>query len=350
MAMDDAATWGHLDVVEFLQTNHTEGCTVDALDGAITHGHLDVARFLMEHRSEGASPNILDLAAANGHLDVVKYLHSLGSFGCTVAAVDKAASNGHLKVATFLLTNRNAGCTRDMVVRYALKRGHERTTEYLLSLGPEMRGVVQRLLARGMPCDPRWIAQASAVNNVPLVRFLHEHPNHSCHPEAMQAAIVNEAWDVVDFLLAHCTAKVAVDALRAALSFSNLDVSVRMLQRHPELRNDNLLALAIHSHDIKVTGYLLAAGIGKPRECLIEIVGRRNYVTMSNLLLPYCMGATDHIGNVTFLLDLLELPDSRRARRRATTLQLISPSSCSKEERPVKRSSFLPAWWREQQV
>ncbi|KDO28592.1 hypothetical protein SPRG_06448 [Saprolegnia parasitica CBS 223.65] len=134
-AMDQAAANGHLEVVRFLHYNRTEGCTVDALDGAILNGHLDIVHFLIEQRTEGASPNILDRAAANGHLGVVKYLHFLGSLGCTVAAVNKAAAGGPLEVVQCLFTHRTEGCSRDDVVKKALRGGHLRTAEYLLSLG-----------------------------------------------------------------------------------------------------------------------------------------------------------------------------------------------------------------------
>ncbi|KDO28662.1 hypothetical protein SPRG_06517 [Saprolegnia parasitica CBS 223.65] len=319
-AMDMAAALGHVEVVQFLHVNRTEGCTSYALDCATRNGHLDVVRFLVENRAEGASPNILNDAAGNGHLDVVQYLHTLGSFGCTVAAVDDAAKNGHLEVVTFLLTNRSEGCSRDVVVRNALKSGHLRTAEYLLSLGyplptsvfvtgkknlrkPEMVGVVQLLLAHGVPCDQHWIVQASAVNNVPLVRFLHAHTDPSAHPYAISVAIRGKAWDV------------------AALSCGAVDVVSRMLQRQPELRHDNLLDLAVPNHNTDALQYLLTAGIGKPRACLVKIAGRRRHWTASKLVLPYCMDASNHLDNVLFLLKLYE-----ESADRARTLELIKPA------------------------
>ncbi|KDO28659.1 hypothetical protein SPRG_06514 [Saprolegnia parasitica CBS 223.65] len=74
-AMDYAAANGHLEVVQFLHFNRTEGCTTYALDRAIYNGHFDVVCFLIEHRMEGASPNILDRAAADSRIDIDQYLH-----------------------------------------------------------------------------------------------------------------------------------------------------------------------------------------------------------------------------------------------------------------------------------
>ncbi|KDO18079.1 hypothetical protein SPRG_16517 [Saprolegnia parasitica CBS 223.65] len=328
-AMSQAATNGHLEVVEFLHAARTEGCTVDALDGAIRHGHLDVVRFLVEHRTEGASPDILDLAATFGHLDVVQYLHSRGSFGCTVNAVDKAVMGGHLGVIQFLLTNRREGCTRDVVVRCALEYGHLQVAEYLLSLGypcptshPSMPRLLRLFIDNGGSLDGKWMQSACAENNLLLVRFLHEHSTACYSPQALEAAIQRSAWDVVHFLLANSTVSASNAVLLAAVRAGNLEVVLQILRRHPALRkNYKLLLEASRHHHTGTTRYLLAAGIGKPRDCLIKLAGRRQHVTASRLLLPYCMDATNHLGNMVFLLDLIALPGRRRARM----LQLITP-------------------------
>ncbi|RKO92395.1 hypothetical protein BDK51DRAFT_41565 [Blyttiomyces helicus] len=53
--MDEAARYGHLDVVRFHHERRTEGCTTQAMDEAAHGGHLDVVCFLHEHRSEGCT-------------------------------------------------------------------------------------------------------------------------------------------------------------------------------------------------------------------------------------------------------------------------------------------------------
>ncbi|KDO28660.1 hypothetical protein SPRG_06515 [Saprolegnia parasitica CBS 223.65] len=248
-AMDTAASNGHLEVVRFLHFNRTEGCTTDALDGAIRYGHLDVVRFLIAHRTEGASPNILNYAAANGHLEIVQYLHSFGTFHCTVYAVHDAVCRGHLEVVQFLLTNRSEGCSRDRVVYYAVRSGHLRTAEYLLSLGypfptaeilfenammrqPEMVDVLQRLDALGGYWDVNeTMLRACAANNVPLVAFLQDHSEMSCDPDVLlMSAVESAALDVVIFFLDQGTTNTSIDALDVALSVDNAEVDEPTMQ------------------------------------------------------------------------------------------------------------------------
>ena len=46
---------GHLEVVNFLHENRTEGCTERAMNWAAENGHLDVVKFLHENRTEGCT-------------------------------------------------------------------------------------------------------------------------------------------------------------------------------------------------------------------------------------------------------------------------------------------------------
>ena len=54
----------------------------------------------------------MDWAAANGHLDFIQWLHSNRSEGCTDDAMDKAAQNGHLDVIQWLHSNRSEGSVK----------------------------------------------------------------------------------------------------------------------------------------------------------------------------------------------------------------------------------------------
>ncbi|EQC25840.1 hypothetical protein SDRG_16289 [Saprolegnia diclina VS20] len=337
-AMDEAATNGNLEVVRFLHASRTEGCTIEALDGAARNGLLAIVRFLIEHRAEGASPHILDAAAAKGHYGVVQYLHSLGSFDATVAAVDDAARFGHREVVEFLLTNRREGCTHDTVVQNALENGHLRTAAYLLSLKyrfptgrmnwnadsfhkPEIVGVLQMYMDHGGPWDDNWMSFACEASNLPLVQLLHKNATARCRPNALKTAINNKAWVVVYFLLANGAADVTLDVLRALLCMERFDDVTHLLQFSPKQREfAQLLLWAARTHRTEATRHLLALGIGEPRGCLVEIAGCKQHVTESTLALPYCMDATDHLGNVIYLLRLYKVP----CRRRATVLRLIT--------------------------
>jgi len=47
--MNHAAEYGHLHVIQWLHTNRTEGCTIDAMNYAIYNGHFKVINFLKLH-------------------------------------------------------------------------------------------------------------------------------------------------------------------------------------------------------------------------------------------------------------------------------------------------------------
>ncbi|GMF25281.1 unnamed protein product [Phytophthora lilii] len=53
----------------------------------------------------------MDQAAKNGHLDVVQWLHDNRSEGCTVAAMDEAAGCGRMAIVQWLHTHTATGCT-----------------------------------------------------------------------------------------------------------------------------------------------------------------------------------------------------------------------------------------------
>jgi len=76
--MDDAASFGHLEVVKFLHENRTEGCTKNAIIWAASRGHLEVVKFLHFNRTEGCTTHAMDNAAKNGHIEVVKFLRENG--------------------------------------------------------------------------------------------------------------------------------------------------------------------------------------------------------------------------------------------------------------------------------
>ncbi|EQC28730.1 hypothetical protein SDRG_13604 [Saprolegnia diclina VS20] len=298
-AMDNAASNGHLEVVQFLHTHRSEGCTVKALDGAIASGHLDVVRFLIEHRSEGASLNILDVAAGYGHLEVVQYLDGLGSFGCTVNAVDSAAIHGHLDLTTYLLS---LGYPVGIL-----------GVAWDSAAAPEPLDVVQLFVGYGMPWRFEWIEEACAANNVPLIQFFCGHLDDYDDPDdVLDEAIRRKAWDVVRNLLAYSTAEISLDALQSALDGCHFDVATQILRRRPALGDDECLREAVIDQNVEAVRFLLAAGIGQPRDCLVEFAGRRDHVTTSKLLLPYCMDAVNHVDNFNFLLDLVARPKCHR--------------------------------------
>ncbi|KAG6574744.1 Ankyrin repeat protein [Phytophthora cinnamomi] len=131
-AMDSAAEFGHLEVVQWLHHNRREGCTTDAMDMAACNGHLQVVKWLQSHRKEGCTANAMDFAAQHGHLKVVQWLHYNRKEGATHYAMDNAASYGHLEVIQWLHANRSEGCSQSAVVN-AINAGHEHVARWLVA-------------------------------------------------------------------------------------------------------------------------------------------------------------------------------------------------------------------------
>ncbi|CAI5744007.1 unnamed protein product [Peronospora destructor] len=67
-----AAAGGHIDVVQWLHKNRTEGCTTEAIDTAAAGGHLATFQWLWSNRTEGCTTAAIDFAIFNGHFAVVK--------------------------------------------------------------------------------------------------------------------------------------------------------------------------------------------------------------------------------------------------------------------------------------
>ncbi|TDH68359.1 hypothetical protein CCR75_003476 [Bremia lactucae] len=130
-AMDSAAEFGHLDVVQWLHHNRQEGCTTDAMDMAACNGHLEIVQWLHENRKEGCTRNAIDFAAQRGHLKVVQWLHYNRLEGATHYAIDNAASYGHLDVIKWLHNHRHEGCSQSAVLN-AISAGHEHVARWLV--------------------------------------------------------------------------------------------------------------------------------------------------------------------------------------------------------------------------
>jgi hypothetical protein len=151
-AMDSAAEFGHLDVVQWLHFNRQEGCTTDAVDMAACNGHLEIVQWLHSNRSEGCTANAMDFAAQHGHLEVVRWVHENRKEGCTHYAMDNAATYGHLQVIRWLHENRSEGCSQSAVVN-AINAGHEDVARFLAANRPTdcvgKMGFVEYLARRG---------------------------------------------------------------------------------------------------------------------------------------------------------------------------------------------------------
>ena len=75
-AMDLAASRRHLDVVQWLHDNRTEGCSSDAMNYSARNGHLDVVKWLRENRRENEVDTAIYYARIGCHENIVEYLMS----------------------------------------------------------------------------------------------------------------------------------------------------------------------------------------------------------------------------------------------------------------------------------
>jgi hypothetical protein len=258
--MDNAAGAGLLDVVEFLHTHRTEGCSTKALDLASTNGHVDVVRFLVENRSEGniqsafskAGENgrldvlkylethlakvphstnynsIFRLAAWNGHLQVVEYLHeNFGPFSdpsqnyLTAPAINEAAVEGHLPVIQFLFKHYESFFSA-FTYKNVLRDGSpdQQIEEGAIS-------VLQFLIQNHPECQKHALV-ITAFSRPSLVPIIHGPTcTDMCHPAVLDFAARARDDDVetVKFLNENCRAGCTFRALQRAKRSSNVAIA-----------------------------------------------------------------------------------------------------------------------------
>ncbi|RHY58252.1 hypothetical protein DYB38_002395 [Aphanomyces astaci] len=227
-AMNLASSNGHLQVVRFLHEHRREGCSTFAMNSAAEFGHVEVVQFLMRYRREGCSRKAIDMAARNGHLEVVQLLHNHRTDGCTTQAMDGAARNGHLDVVQFLHQYRTEGCT-SWAVDLAAQNGHLEVVQFLL-------------MQRTETCTTWAMDEAATNGHLDIVEYLHGcmknhnlHHHTTCTKEAMDGASANGHLGVVKFLHTHRTEGCTSLALHEATSKGHHHVAAYLCQHREAL-------------------------------------------------------------------------------------------------------------------
>lgn len=170
-AMDGAARNKHLDVVKWLHANRSEGCTTLAMDRAALNGDLQMVPWLHTHRSEGCSTKAMDAAAAAGHLKTLKWLHENTRAGCTHKAMDIAGKFGRLEVLKWLNEHTKQQCTTD-ALDGAARRGPFEVVEWLHTNREE-------------GCTTDAMDYAAACGFLDIVKYLHQNRKEGCTKKAM---------------------------------------------------------------------------------------------------------------------------------------------------------------------
>ncbi|GAM25405.1 hypothetical protein SAMD00019534_085800 [Acytostelium subglobosum LB1] len=211
-AIDQAATKGRLENVQYLHEHRQEGCTAKALCEASLNGHLATVMYLQQHYPTKWSTAAMDNAATSGHIDIVTYLHEQG-LTCTISAMNNAAANGHLDVVKFLHENRTEGCT------YAA------------------------------------MDNASEAGHLNVVRFLHENRTEGCTSFALLCSS-NKCKDgsITRFLLENRTEGALSSPLYWAIKSRSLESIKALLEGHPNAQREcyREMANAIMTDDLGI--------------------------------------------------------------------------------------------------
>ncbi|POM66871.1 Hypothetical protein PHPALM_17206, partial [Phytophthora palmivora] len=132
-AMDGAAAKGHLDVVQFLHSNRTEGCSNTAFINATVNNHLHVLEWLYQFYPQNANPaQEIVKAAECGNIQILIFLQFKVRREEVEPALEAAATHGHVEVLTALL-NRPYSMRRSFLA--AADNGQTQVVQFLLNRG-----------------------------------------------------------------------------------------------------------------------------------------------------------------------------------------------------------------------
>jgi hypothetical protein len=74
--MNEAAGNGHLEMVQWLHFNRTEGCTTSAMNLAVENSHLEVIKWLHFNRPEGCTTIAMTIATRKNHPKIIEWLQA----------------------------------------------------------------------------------------------------------------------------------------------------------------------------------------------------------------------------------------------------------------------------------
>lgn len=103
-AMDAAAMFGHLDVLQFLRNVRSNWAP-----------HLDLTLPMTARDLPMTTHNAMDGATVFGHLEVVKWLHENEHTRCSVLVLVEAANNRHVDGVDWLIDNRADDFSSDSI-------------------------------------------------------------------------------------------------------------------------------------------------------------------------------------------------------------------------------------------
>ncbi|KAL7749960.1 hypothetical protein RI367_004475 [Sorochytrium milnesiophthora] len=137
LAMDEAASFGRLDVIKSLHNAGSNECTARGMDYAAENGYIDIIIWLHENRKEGCTPYAINKAAKAGLLHVVQWLAEHYPHTVTGSAFTEAARGGWQDVWDFLQAIPSVSC-EGACYDSAVERGHYDLSEWIRHHSPAL--------------------------------------------------------------------------------------------------------------------------------------------------------------------------------------------------------------------
>lgn len=217
-----AAVNGDLEIVQLLHNLHGVGNDTKPMDEAAVYGHLDMVKWLAAHNAT-CSSNAMDGAAKNGHLEMLQWLHTHGLGGCTAEAIKMAARNCHYYVVKWLHMAGLGQLDAD-VMSEAVSCGHLNIAQYVYGFGD-----------RSQWWTGNEMKAAASRGHLVIIQWLHAHGLDGQVDADVIAS--NGHLDVLQYLASlpnsnvRCT---GLGALRAAC-FGHFDMVEWLLKQDPTL-------------------------------------------------------------------------------------------------------------------
>ncbi|KAL7752386.1 hypothetical protein RI367_001920 [Sorochytrium milnesiophthora] len=218
-AWRNAAEFGWLDVMAYLQKYHGAFCGPSVWDRAAKHGRLGVLRFLSSCRPriEGCTQDGLQAAIDGNHADVVRYLVKHCERACTATAMAWALR--YDEFGMFLFLRKRCGRTFKKTVKKWI-------------LGFCDLDMVQSLCCYSRnPAPPYAVVYAAAQGRLDVIKYLDEQGATGFSPEVMDAAAIAGHLDIVEYLHRNRHEGCTVNAMDGAAAAGHFEV-VRFLHQH----------------------------------------------------------------------------------------------------------------------
>ncbi|KAL3662041.1 hypothetical protein V7S43_012848 [Phytophthora oleae] len=257
--MDAAAKYGHLKVLQYLQSTEAEPTKTQ-----------------QKRRDAGynrCSTMAMDGAAAKGHLDIVKWLHWNRHEGCTSTAMDRAARNGHLEIVQWLHQNRSEGCTTFAKDNAAARRFH----------------LPSCYNSDSKQCCQKLAPLAFQQNQLAIVQWLHSNRTEGCTTRAMDGAAANGNLEMLQWLHHNTEAGCTNNAMKDAAANGHVHVVQRLHDGRSLACTESIMKKAAADGNLEMTKWLQANYRGWEPEIAMEEAARYGHLCVIRWI-PHCSG------------------------------------------------------------